>query len=67
MQTCCRCGHNTSFEIGSDEALYRPDGTGPYCDDCFEQEPVIEAIEDARAKDLLEKIAKEQHHEKTHP
>ncbi len=47
MQECCRCHKNTSFKIGSDEALYREDGTGPYCDDCFEQEPVIEAIENA--------------------
>lgn len=45
MQECCRCHKNTSFEIGSDDALYREDGTGPYCDDCFEQEPLVEAMQ----------------------
>ena len=47
QQICCRCREMTRRKIHADDSLYREDGTGPYCEDCFDQEPVIEAIQNA--------------------
>lgn len=45
-EECCRCLEPTGRTAGED-GLYRTDGSGPYCENCHEIEPVITAIQNA--------------------
>jgi hypothetical protein len=45
-ERCCRCDGFTNVEAGYN-SFFRDDSTGPYCEICFNLEPVVEAIQDA--------------------
>lgn len=50
-EECCRCFDATGRVPGKD-GLFKSDDSGPYCEDCFNLDPLIEAVEQARKNEV---------------
>ena len=50
LETCTTCGDETGRAGAGDDSLYLEDGTGPYCERCFEIRCLRAEVEELREK-----------------